>query len=161
MDQKGTSANRPSLTSDHHQRVRAMTLGFGQKVRSKPGIPTESERERIVRLVFEEAFELAEAMGIWVCHDGSPISDSEVTCVCSTAKMDLVESADAFADLSVVVNSGMAACGIDAGPLLLEVDENNLLKIKNGYLDPESGKFIKPENHPKPDIAGVLSRQSL
>ncbi len=63
--------------------------------------------------------------------------------------------ADALADISVVNYGAFVACGIHAEPVLLCVDENNLLKIRNGHTD-EHGKFQKPKDHPAPDIAGVL-----
>jgi hypothetical protein len=38
------------------------------------------------------------------------------------------------------------------------MDTNNLLKIANRHTDPETGKFIKPKDHPAPNIAGILEK---
>ena len=67
-----------------------------------------------------------------------------------------------LAAFGLVVTIGtLSAFGIKDKRLLEEVDQNNLLKIENGHTDPETGKFIKPKDHPAPAIADVIRAQRL
>ena len=97
--------------------------------------------------------------------------------------------ADGCADISVVTIGTLSACGMADDSLLKEVDTTNLRKFENhcpkcdepgedhnsgipgeracrvchttwisGYRR-DDGKWVKPANHPAPDIAGVLKHQ--
>lgn len=149
--------------SKHIEAVKKFKLGAGQ---SAPDIRTEpSEKERItcVRLLIEEALEMAQALGVSVRqnHDGGTevdrADDFYYICVGET---NFVEVADAAVDLQWVgVTGPMVLCGISDKlvPALAAVDENNLLKLENGHLCPETGKFIKPKDHPKVDLESIIN----
>lgn len=154
------------VTSVHYQRVRAMMQGFGQQTPARPVVPDMSELRRVCTLVFEEALELVAACGFDVrlppsaALAGASVGDlfaAGQLCVCRVAPPDMLAIVDALCDTSVVTMGGFVALGIPDEPFLACVDQNNLLKIATGHLDPVSGKFIKPANHPAPDLAGVLS----
>lgn len=145
-----------------------MTLGFGQPA---PENPDEADvldnhlRIARARLILEEALETVNR-GLCLEVSLKEIASSGRRTVClenmeltpNRATVDMVELADGCADLSVVATGTLVTYGIADKALLEEVDNNNLLKIKNGHLD-ANGKFVKPKNHPAPDIEGVLKSQ--
>lgn len=158
----------------HEQRVREMMNGFGQFGPDKPTVPDEKTRRLRCKLILEEALEFIKAAGFDVvianpCRSATlPVTDyshepsdqiGSYTFQSTGSAPDLVEMADGIADISVVTVGTAIACGIAIEPLLQLVDENNLLKIATGRKCPETGKFLKAPNHPKPDIAGEIARQ--
>lgn len=70
---------------------------------------------------------------------------------------DIVEVADAIADL-IYVACGMAVSyGIPLNTVWKEVQRSNMAKVgANGPIYREDGKVSKPEGWTPPDIAGVL-----
>lgn len=155
----------PELTSGccqapptHEERVRTMMQGFKQATPPAIGIPDQATRILRVRLLLEEVLEFAEASGVGVTHP-APRRDGtllfEDLAFEPRGEPDLPLMADGLADISVVNTGAFIACGIPMEPILRCVDENNLLKIRNGRTD-EFGKFQKPKDHPAPDVAGCL-----
>lgn len=148
--------------SDHYSRVAKFMVGAGQTVLLKPTMPNEFTRRLRVKLLLEELQEFVSASGfkLELPADGSNLKvDLRDLSIVPDAKPDLVDMADGLADLSVVTTGAMVSCGIADEHLLREVDENNLAKVKNGTIDPDTGKLIKPPNHPKPNIDRVLREQ--
>jgi len=133
---------------------REFMQGCGQVTRDTPGDPGIGTRLSQMKIIWEEIGELLVAMRIDVQDFGKYEEDLYV----SLEPFDLTETADALADI-IYTCLGMAnACGIAMKPVLDEVCENNLLKLKTGTMNAE-GKLVKHLEHPKPDIAGLLKTQ--
>lgn len=140
-----------------------MMRGYGQRVPGSPEMPSPADRLTRARLIIEEALEYCEAAGIAVTFGDQAIAlhdlSFEHNCFergAENAKPNFVEMADALADLSVVTHGGLASMGLPDVLLLEEVDDNNIQKIRNGHLDPTTGKFLKHPNHRPPDITRLL-----
>ena len=71
--------------------------------------------------------------------------------------VDVVELADALADLDYVVEGTRIAFGIDGMPIADEVHRSNMSKV--GGHRREDGKWEKPETYSKADIEGELRKQ--
>lgn len=108
---------------------------FGQLVALFPQIPSEKVRKLRVSLISEEAKELELAL----------------------LSNDMVEIADACADLIYVVNGTAISYGINLHPVFNEVQRTNMAKVGGG--ERADGKIMKPEGWTPPDIAGVLVKQ--
>ncbi len=70
---------------------------------------------------------------------------------------DLVEAADALADLLYVVLGSAVEFGIDLDAVFQEVHRTNMAKL-GGKVAP-NGKLQKPPGWKPPDVAGCLERQ--
>lgn len=153
-----------AVRSKHQQAVDAFMRGAGQHLPSKPTVPDEATRIGRARLLLEECLETIEALGVTVVARDEIDGECVVLGMCDSVldfetfpcSISLSEIIDGCIDLRVVATGTLSACGIPDTPFQEEVDNNNLLKIAGGHLD-EHGKFIKPKNHPKPDIAGILA----
>lgn len=156
-----------AVRSKHQQAVDAFMRGAGQHLPSKPTVPDEATRIGRARLLLEECLETIEALGVGIIFEHGITYHREQQWLDGHAKLrfmcyepneevNLSEIIDGCIDLRVVATGTLSACGIPDTPFQEEVDNNNLLKIAGGHLD-EHGKFIKPKNHPKPDIAGILA----
>lgn len=155
----------------HESRIRQAMQLWGQATPEAPTMPSAADRIRRVRLIFEEAFEFAEAAAVEVayCNPGLGPGRGDVPLQFHTlsfkladsgdADPDMVLMVDALADCSVVVTGGFIDCGVCSEPILESVDSNNLDKAGRGHLDPMTGKFIKPEDHQPPPIPALLRLQ--
>lgn len=74
-------------------------------------------------------------------------------------KGDLVEAADALADMRYLIDGAAVEWGIDLEPVFDEVHRTNMLKTTGPKR--RDGKQLKPEGWQPPDIEGVLKRQVL
>jgi predicted HAD superfamily Cof-like phosphohydrolase len=153
------SAKGNSVTYSHYATIKRMMEAFGQRTPDLPCIPTLHERRARLLMLLEEVLELASGYGMVVKMHGDPLSVDDFVVTTSGQNADLTEIADAIADIQVINTGNAVASGLFLDPIVKLVDENNLLKIEGGHLDPGSGKFIKPPNHPKPDIRGEILRQ--
>ena len=151
--------------TDHYHRVKLLNEKINaHHVPDRIMMPDARTRELRARLIFEEAMETIEALGVNVYVEGNdrPSSFDEFQLVVRTnfpfvKGPDLVEIADGCADLSVVTIGTLVACGIPDVDLLCMVDENNLAKFGPGGYLREDGKWIKPPNHKPPNIWGLLT----
>ena len=75
------------------------------------------------------------------------------------AASDLVEFADAWADLMYVVAGTAVEAGLPGEALMLEVHRSNMSKV-NGHLD-NSGKWIKPKDWSPPNISAIIKTAKL
>jgi NTP pyrophosphatase (non-canonical NTP hydrolase) len=112
---------------------RAVGLPIGDY--DQPAIPSDAEAALAVELIMEEAGELAVAL----------------------AARDLVEVADALADLLVVTFGAASVFGLIMLPLFNEVHRTNMAKV--GGPRRADGKLLKPPGWQKPRIAEVIERQ--
>jgi len=123
--------------------VRNFHVAFGQKVGEKPELPNDgrnfNDKERMLRrkLLLEEMNEYMEA------EKGN----------------DLVEIADALADIIYIACGTAVAYGIPLDDVFEEVHASNMAKLVDGKpIYREDGKVMKPEGWQPPDIKGVLKR---
>jgi|SRR5579875_1999583 len=117
--------------------VKEFHRAFGLRIGVKPELPNDLDQALRVDLILEETKELIKA---------------HVT-------KDLVEVADAIADL-IYVACGMAvAYGIPLNEVWAEVQRSNMAKLgPNGKaIYREDGKVLKPVNWTPPNIEGVLN----
>ncbi len=154
--------------TDHQYRVQQFMEKAGQEIPDQPTIPDFEVRKLRARLIFEEAMETIEAMGISIRHH-IVHSNNEIwlDSFHSTYRVEFLNKgecviedvADGCADLSVVNEGTLLAFGIRDNPLLQEVDEANLRKFRGDAHRDEGGKWIKPSDWQPPNIAKVLEDQ--
>lgn len=85
------------------------------------------------------------------------IREEYIELVTALANNDIVETADALADLAYVVYGAALTFGIDLDEVLEEVHRTNMAKAGGPRRD--DGKIMKPEGWTPPDIASVLEAQ--
>jgi hypothetical protein len=167
--------NLPFLDkSEHQQRVEAFMLrmkSISQDVPLEPTIPSDDILVLRAKLIFEEAMETIEGLGVTIqlkefttepytlashpaaLHDPAiarpTLTPDTVYEFFRDARKtpDLVEIVDGCCDLKVVTTGTLSACGVpDLIPQRI-VDDNNLQKFAPGHSFREDGKLIKPPNH--------------
>jgi len=123
--------------SNFYTDVRDFHIAFSQPVGETPHLPGENERHLRKILLQEEFNEYLSAE-----------SDN-----------DLVEVADALADIIYIACGTAVSYGIPLDKVFEEVHRSNMAKLVDGKpLKREDGKVIKPEGWTPPDIAGVLNK---
>lgn len=117
--------------------VRRFARATGRYIGTTPNfLPWDQEQAR-VDLITEEYRELLEAL-----KDG-----------------DIVEAADAIADLIYVAVFLAIGMGIPLDKVWREVQDSNMAKLDqngNAIIDPSTGKVMKPEGWQPPNIKKVL-----
>lgn len=124
------------MSSDWYRDVLEFNRKFAAWTEPRPEIPPDVVIHLRLKLIFEEAGELAEAM-----HD----------------KRDLAGVADACADLIYVTLGAAQACGIDLRPVWDAVHSANMSKVGGGTR--EDGKILKPPDWKRPEFASILASQ--
>jgi len=110
---------------------------FGQRIGEKPELPNEDERELRVKLLREEFREYL---------DGESFND-------------LVEVADALADIIYIACGTAVSYGIPLDDVFAEVHRSNMAKLVDGkVIRREDGKIQKPEGWTAPDIKKILTK---
>ncbi len=137
---------------EYQSKVKDFMLAVGQPCREKPSVPTDIERIGRVKFLLEEVLEFAEASGVSVNIDESKL---EYTI---TSPPDLLGLADAICDVSYINYGSANSYGLDIEPFENEVHENNLTKVKTGYID-ESGKLRKGPGYKPVDLKPILELQ--
>ncbi len=138
--------------------------GFDQPILEKPAVPAPERVQLRLNLIAEEFFELLRAC---IPLEGKGLARSDVEHayketlsaikVGRTAKPDLVQVADALADIDYVVEGTRLEFGINGKPIAKLVHDANMAKLggdKRG-----DGKVLKPDGWQPADIAGELRRQ--
>ena len=117
--------------------VKDFHTAFGQLVGEYPQFPSREERLLRQRLLTEEYQEYMDA----------EFDD------------DLIEVADALADLIYIACGTAVAYGIPLDKVFAEVHRSNMAKLVDGKpIYREDGKVMKPEGWQPPDIEGVLKK---
>lgn len=114
--------------------VREFFEKFGVQILDKPAAPDVARAHLRMKLIREEFEEFANA---W-CED------------------NLVEIADALADMIYVILGTALSYGLPLDLVFAEVHRTNLAKEKGSLRD--DGKIMKPEGWVAPDIAGILKK---
>ncbi len=141
------------------QQVREFHEVYGQPIVETPSVPSPDRVRLRLKLIAEEFFELLAACEIWPGCRGVYASDEVTKAIDNDlGTVDLVEVADALADLAYVIEGANLEFGIDSAAVLAEVHSSNLSKLgpdgKPVYND--SGKVVKGPKYKAPDIAKVL-----
>ena len=121
--------------------VRDFHVAFGQRVGDFPNIPEDiNERELRINLLQEEFNEYLNA----------------------EEKADIVEIADALADIIYIACGTAVSYGIPLADVFEEVHASNMAKLVDGkVIRREDGKIQKPEGWQPPDIKSVLEKSHL
>jgi hypothetical protein len=172
-----------------HKVTEFMTV-FGQDCPKQPTIPDLQTRILRVKLILEEVLELTEASGLKIVDSFGFVFDKNlltkkdgIQIVENTEiQPDMVEIADAIADISYVNYGAASAYGIDISPVEDEVHYSNMTKLfhedeikslpvdftvkqidgTNKYLvKNQDGKVQKSPSYKKADIKTVISRQVI
>lgn len=119
--------------------VKAFHRAFDQPVNNKPFLPGKDERELRYKLMVEEFKEYTDA----------------------EEQNDIVEIADALADMIYIICGTAASYGIPLEAVFSEVHDSNMAKLgpDGKPIKREDGKIIKPEGWQPPDVVGVLAHQ--
>lgn len=110
-----------------------------------------------VRLVLEEAIELAQAAGIYARATMAPATGPTISFDADPAPVDTAAVADALADLSYVVLGTAVEMGLDLQEVFDAVHASNMTKEATSHT---GEKVAKGASYVPPDVAGVLARQS-
>lgn len=122
----------------HYQdKVKEFMKVFGQPCPSKPQLPDVKTRILRVKLLLEEVLELTEASGLKIIGpmgsnlDKSLLSKPDGLQIVENSEVspDLVEVADALADISYVNYGAANAYGIKLEPIENEVHSSNMTKL--------------------------------
>lgn len=127
------------MTNFH--KVKEFMTVMGQEVKATPKIADYGTCILRLALIKEELGELKEAM----------------------LENDIVETADAIADILYVVYGAAVAFGIDIDEVFQEVHSSNMSKLDedgNAIFD-EMGKVMKGPDYFRPNIAQVLLQQGI
>lgn len=126
-----------SCSFDPYEAVLEFHSKFDARVGNTPGLPDEDAIALRIRLIREELDELEK----------------------SIAGRDVIDVADALADLLYVTYGTAIAFGIDIRPVFEEVNRANM--TKEGGRVRADGKILKPEGWMPPRIGDVLCRQGM
>lgn len=135
--EKAKAAPRPAVHTDQHAMVLAFHEKFGCVIGERPAFPDEATAALRCNLIKEEFKELNDAI----------------------AAGDLVEVADALADLLYVVHGSAITFGIDIRPIFAEVHASNMRKDGGGSRP--DGKILKPPGWQPPNLAPILAQMKL
>jgi predicted HAD superfamily Cof-like phosphohydrolase len=138
--------------------VREFHRVYGQPIRETPGVPPAERVDLRIALIAEEFLEFLAATGMpgsEVEFIGGMIEEGRKR---RTSSFDLVEVADALADMAYVIEGACLEFGIDSEKVLEEVQRSNMSKLGDDGkpVYNESGKVIKGPNYSPPNIAKVL-----
>lgn len=145
-------------------KVRQFLEKIGHKLPDRPSLHIVDETLTRVwaKIFIEEAFELAEALGVRMTVLGYPVGTGAIADGSmefhSQGPIDLVEIADGASDTQYVAYAISSLCGIDLDPITDAVCDNNLAKFGPGHTF-KDGKLIKPPGHPKPPILDLIREQ--
>lgn len=116
--------------------VREFMSAFGQEIKPNPELPKKNVQALRVKLIAEELKELREAL----------------------KDKDIVEVADALADILYVTYGAGLAFGINLDKCFAEVQRSNMTKLgEDGKpLYREDGKIKKGPNYEEPNLRNVL-----
>lgn len=161
--------NRDLRAGTIDEQVREFHDVMGIENRTTLGVPSDDVIRLRMRLVIEEAFEFVEA-----CVSSSPsryagvlddkravreVLEMLLDAISNSVELDpdIVEIADALADLDYVVAGTRLAYGIPRKPVADEVHRSNMAKAPNGIvLRDEHDKVKKPPGWTPPNIRKAL-----
>ena len=123
------------MIDNFYTNVRDFHKAFGQRVGETPELPEKDERELRKKLLAEEYTEY----------------------VVAEYNNDLVEIADALADIIYIACGTAVSYGIPLDRLFAEVHRSNMAKLVDGKVIRRSdGKVQKPDGWTPPDVKNIL-----
>jgi predicted HAD superfamily Cof-like phosphohydrolase len=126
--------------SNWYTDVKDFHFAFGQRVGETPNLPDENEKHLRKVLLEEEFNEYIKA----------------------EADNDIVEIADALADIIYIACGTAVSYGIPLDKIFEEVHRSNMAKLVDGkVLRREDGKVQKPVGWTAPDIKGILDKTHI
>lgn len=147
----------------NRDRVVSFMNNAGQPVRNAVQKVSPAEAQLRVRLLLEEVLELAEASGVRVRaeFDGanSFVLDNRYLHFSGgdPEQQDLVEIADALADIQYVNEGAAITWGIPLQICFDQVCDSNDSKFIDGYRNEETGKWMKGKSYFPVDLKWVTS----
>jgi predicted HAD superfamily Cof-like phosphohydrolase len=124
------------MTNNFYTNVKDFHQAFGQRVGENPELPSKEERELRKKLLAEEYTEY----------------------VVAELNNDLVEIADALADIVYIAAGTAVSYGIPLDRIFAEVHRSNMAKLVDGKVVRRSdGKVQKPDGWTPPDIKTILA----
>lgn len=121
--------------SNWYNDVKNFHIAFGQRVGETVELPEPNERCLRIRLLEEEFEEYLSGEG----------------------KDDIVEIADALADIIYIACGTAVAYGIPLDKVFEEVHRSNMAKLVDGKpIYREDGKVLKPEGWQPPNVKKIL-----
>lgn len=137
------------------QMVREFHKAFGHPAPDTVTIPDTDTQLLRVSLIAEELLELCEALNISLSIANGMVHSAKIT---SDTPIDMVEAADALADLDYVVAGGNVVFGFPAEKIVSHVHDSNMSKLgEDGKpIYREDGKIMKGPNYWKPNIGQFL-----
>jgi predicted HAD superfamily Cof-like phosphohydrolase len=138
---------------------------FRGPIAMNPIVPSFEIRKLRLALIIEEAKEYAEASGFF--DEASFALWTELQAdlnkykfIGECTEINMVEAADALADIDYVTAGANLAWGFPAFEIIKHVHESNMSKLgENGQpIMREDGKIIKGPNYFKPDIRAILAK---
>lgn len=148
------------VPSEIRYQVEEFHVAMGQHVGLYPKVPAPSRVKLRLNLIAEEFLELLDA-----CTDGFNLAavrtELDIAINEGDYEVDMVEVADALADIDYVVEGMRLEFGINGFPIADEVHRSNMTKLNDdGFPEfREDGKLLKGPNYSPPDIAGELGKQ--
>lgn len=144
--------------TNSYERVKEFHETFGHPVGDKPEVPSDDRQELRVALIFEEAIELAEAMGFNAQLVKNEVNNMLYYDGPVESHTDLVAVADALGDLDYVVNGAALEFGIDLPAVTAEVHRSNMTKLgpDGKPIYRADGKILKGEGYEPPNLEKVL-----
>jgi predicted HAD superfamily Cof-like phosphohydrolase len=124
------------MTNNFYTNVKDFHQAFGQRVGENPELPSKEERELRRKLLAEEYTEY----------------------VVAEYHNDIVEIADALADIIYIAAGTAVSYGIPLDRIFTEVHRSNMAKLVDGKVIRRSdGKVQKPDGWTPPDIKNILA----
>lgn len=121
--------------SNWYNDVKNFHIAFGQRVGEKPEIPDSKERDLRIKLLEEEFGEY----------------------LSGEAQDDIVEIADALADIIYIACGTAVSYGIPLDKIFEEVHNSNMAKLVDGKpIYREDGKVMKPTGWQPPNVKKIL-----
>lgn len=123
------------MTQNFYTDVKDFHKVFGQRVGEQPELPPKEERELRKKLLAEEYTEY----------------------VVAEFNNDIIEIADALADIIYIACGTAVSYGIPLDKLFAEVHRSNMAKLVDGKVIRRSdGKVQKPDGWTPPDVKSIL-----
>lgn len=149
----------PALPAPKHASqladVREFMLAAEQIVPTQANLPDVAIRRLRVGLIAEELLELAKASNVYFRY---AVEDSFEQSYTIPNEPNIVDAADAFADLLYVVLGGAIAWGINLDAVFAEVHASNMTKFVDGHKR-DDGKWQKGPSYRPADIASIVNAQ--
>lgn len=137
------------------QMVREFHKTFGHPAPDTVTVPTGYTQLLRVSLIAEELLELCESLNISLDITNGKVSIGKN----SDLPIDMVEAADALADLDYVVAGANVVFGFPAEQIVSHVHDSNMSKLgEDGKpIYREDGKILKGPGYWKPNIGQFIS----